>query len=207
MAPGEQVPSSIADAEAVDQELIDEVDLAALGHGQALSRKFDIWSILALAFCVLGTWSTFAQVRRRKQSRSRDDIKALTSFPVFLVGPFKRTYQWRARQHPLGPRPRHPLQRLRCRLPRRALQQHAYGPGPSLLGPPPLEHAHGPLRLVPLRLDQHVWVVDAHGLAGRLHDQLCPEHEAHVRPGVDRWERAVGAVPGLSWHHSPLHRV
>lgn len=46
----------------VDQELIDEVDLAALGHGQALSRKFDLWSILALAFCVLGTWSTFAQV-------------------------------------------------------------------------------------------------------------------------------------------------
>lgn len=61
MGPGEQEPS-IVGADAVDQELIDEVDLAALGHGQALSRKFDIWSILALAFCVLGTWSTFAQV-------------------------------------------------------------------------------------------------------------------------------------------------
>ncbi|TKX20015.1 amino acid permease-14 [Elsinoe australis] len=29
--------------------------------GALLTRKFDIWSILALAFCVLGTWSTFAQ--------------------------------------------------------------------------------------------------------------------------------------------------
>lgn len=46
----------------LDQETVDEYDLAALGHEQSLSRKFDLWSILALAFCVLGTWSTFAQV-------------------------------------------------------------------------------------------------------------------------------------------------
>ncbi len=39
----------------------DEQDLAAMGHVQALSRKFDIPSMLALAFCVLGTYSTFAQ--------------------------------------------------------------------------------------------------------------------------------------------------
>lgn len=45
----------------VDQSVLDARDLAALGHDQALSRKFDIWSMLALAFCVLGTWSTFAQ--------------------------------------------------------------------------------------------------------------------------------------------------
>ncbi|KAK9420517.1 putative Choline transport protein [Seiridium unicorne] len=39
----------------------DALDLAALGHEQALARKFSIWSMLALSFCVLGTWSTFAQ--------------------------------------------------------------------------------------------------------------------------------------------------
>lgn len=45
----------------VDQSFLDARDLADLGHNQALSRKFDKWSMLALAFCVLGTWSTFAQ--------------------------------------------------------------------------------------------------------------------------------------------------
>ncbi|KAL2832509.1 amino acid/polyamine transporter I [Aspergillus cavernicola] len=39
----------------------DEQDLAAMGHVQALSRKFSLGSMLALAFCVLGTYSTFAQ--------------------------------------------------------------------------------------------------------------------------------------------------
>ena len=39
----------------------DAYDLAAMGHEQALARKFDVWSMLSLAFCVLGTWSTFAQ--------------------------------------------------------------------------------------------------------------------------------------------------
>ncbi|KAL2866934.1 putative amino acid permease family protein [Aspergillus lucknowensis] len=47
--------------EAGDQSLEDEEDLAAMGHVQALSRKFNLWSMLALAFCVLGTYSTFAQ--------------------------------------------------------------------------------------------------------------------------------------------------
>lgn len=45
----------------VDQAALDADDLAALGHAQTLSRKFDIWSMLALAFCILGTWSTCAQ--------------------------------------------------------------------------------------------------------------------------------------------------
>lgn len=53
-------PSEVVDG--ADQDVVDACDLAALGHAQSLSRKFDIWSILALAFCVLGTWSTFAQV-------------------------------------------------------------------------------------------------------------------------------------------------
>lgn len=57
-----QPPSEVVDS--VEQDVVDACDLAALGHAQSLSRKFDIWSILALAFCVLGTWSTFAQVRR-----------------------------------------------------------------------------------------------------------------------------------------------
>ncbi|GAM86912.1 hypothetical protein ANO11243_049330 [Dothideomycetidae sp. 11243] len=39
----------------------DADDLAAMGHEEGLTRKFDTISMLALAFCVLGTWSTFAQ--------------------------------------------------------------------------------------------------------------------------------------------------
>lgn len=53
--------SSAKHVDSVDQSVLDVRDLADLGHDQALSRKFDIWSMLALAFCVLGTWSTFAQ--------------------------------------------------------------------------------------------------------------------------------------------------
>jgi choline transport protein len=49
------------DLDEVDQGTVDACDLADLGHPQTLSRKFDIWSMLALAICVLGTWSTFAQ--------------------------------------------------------------------------------------------------------------------------------------------------
>lgn len=45
----------------IETERQDELDLAAMGHEQALSRKFSLWSMFALAFCVLGTWSTFAQ--------------------------------------------------------------------------------------------------------------------------------------------------
>ncbi|KAJ6153645.1 hypothetical protein N7470_006604 [Penicillium chermesinum] len=44
-----------------EQDVQDATDLAAMGHAQALTRKFDTWSMLALAFCVLGTYSTFAQ--------------------------------------------------------------------------------------------------------------------------------------------------
>ncbi|KAJ5378058.1 uncharacterized protein N7496_005467 [Penicillium cataractarum] len=44
-----------------DQDVQDATDLAGMGHAQALTRKFNIWSMLALAFCVLGTYSTFAQ--------------------------------------------------------------------------------------------------------------------------------------------------
>ncbi|KAH2411131.1 hypothetical protein KXV53_005404 [Aspergillus fumigatus] len=50
-----------ADSASVDQSVQDARDLATMGHDQALTRKFDLWSMLALAFCVLGTYSTFAQ--------------------------------------------------------------------------------------------------------------------------------------------------
>lgn len=39
----------------------DAVVLASMGHVQELQRSFSMWSMLALAFCVLGTWSTLAQ--------------------------------------------------------------------------------------------------------------------------------------------------
>lgn len=38
------------------QSIADAKDLAELGHVEVLVRKFDLWSMLALAFCVLGTW-------------------------------------------------------------------------------------------------------------------------------------------------------
>lgn len=38
-----------------NQDVQDATDLAAMGHVQSLTRKFNIWSMLALAFCVLGT--------------------------------------------------------------------------------------------------------------------------------------------------------
>lgn len=47
--------------DSIDQTVLDAHDLATLGHDQALSRKFSILSMLALGFCVLGTWGTFAQ--------------------------------------------------------------------------------------------------------------------------------------------------
>ncbi|KAJ5819570.1 hypothetical protein N7474_005161 [Penicillium riverlandense] len=56
-----QQAEPIKPALSTDQDVQDALDLAALGHDQALTRKFDMWSMLALAFCVLGTYSTFAQ--------------------------------------------------------------------------------------------------------------------------------------------------
>ncbi|RJE22475.1 hypothetical protein PHISCL_05207 [Aspergillus sclerotialis] len=41
-------------AKVADQSIEDAQDLAAMGHEQALSRKFNVWSMSALAFCVLG---------------------------------------------------------------------------------------------------------------------------------------------------------
>lgn len=45
----------------VDENTQDALDLAAMGHEQSLIRKFNLWSMLALAFSVLGTWAVFAQ--------------------------------------------------------------------------------------------------------------------------------------------------
>ncbi|KAH6685428.1 choline transport protein [Plectosphaerella plurivora] len=50
-----------AKAEGRTQGDIDAQDLADFGHSQVLTRKFSLWSMLALAFCVLGTWAVFAQ--------------------------------------------------------------------------------------------------------------------------------------------------
>ncbi|KAF7559402.1 hypothetical protein G7046_g4760 [Stylonectria norvegica] len=44
-----------------DEAARDARDLAEFGHDQTMTRKFGLWSMLALSFSVLGTWSTFAQ--------------------------------------------------------------------------------------------------------------------------------------------------
>lgn len=51
----------LAPVETLDQTARDAADLAALGHEETLTRKFDKWSMLSLAFCVLGTWTTSSQ--------------------------------------------------------------------------------------------------------------------------------------------------
>ncbi|KAF5024835.1 hypothetical protein F66182_3074 [Fusarium sp. NRRL 66182] len=53
--------SALKRADTTNQAIRDAEDLAHFGHDQSLSRKFSMWSMLALAFSVLGTWSTFAQ--------------------------------------------------------------------------------------------------------------------------------------------------
>ncbi|KAL1986675.1 hypothetical protein VTN96DRAFT_5880 [Rasamsonia emersonii] len=154
------------------QSVIDARDLAALGHAQALSRKFDIWSMLALAFCVLGTWSTFAQ----------DLASGLTNGgPVCILWGLclvTACNLWRGR------------------VAGRAVQQHAHRPRPGLLGVSSLALlARGrPLRLVSLRLDQHLRLVDSHRFADRLHDQLPARHEGHVRLLLGQRQPRLAAV-------------
>ncbi|KAF4335501.1 choline transporter [Fusarium beomiforme] len=53
--------SALKRSDTTNQAIRDAEDLANFGHDQSLSRKFSMWSMLALAFSVLGTWSTFAQ--------------------------------------------------------------------------------------------------------------------------------------------------
>ena len=55
-APVEDGPESRADQNEHDADI-----LAGMGHSQELSRQFSSWSMFALAFTVLGTWSTFSQ--------------------------------------------------------------------------------------------------------------------------------------------------
>lgn len=59
MDPETQTPLHSTDT--AEQKAMDANDLAELGHEQVLSRKFGLWSMLALAFSVLGTYATLAQ--------------------------------------------------------------------------------------------------------------------------------------------------
>ncbi|KAL3419445.1 choline transport protein [Phlyctema vagabunda] len=45
----------------IEQDNQDALALVSMGYEPSLVRRFNIWSMLALAFSVLGTWSTFAQ--------------------------------------------------------------------------------------------------------------------------------------------------
>lgn len=42
------------------QEAKDAFDLAGMGHEQAMTRKFNLFSMLALAFCVLSSWAAIS---------------------------------------------------------------------------------------------------------------------------------------------------
>ncbi|KFY50287.1 hypothetical protein V495_00318 [Pseudogymnoascus sp. VKM F-4514 (FW-929)] len=56
-----RISSTTKTLDDVDENTQDALDLAAMGHEQSFIRKFNIWSMLALAFSVLGTWAVFAQ--------------------------------------------------------------------------------------------------------------------------------------------------
>lgn len=42
-----------------DQDAQDAHDLAMMGYEQVLTRKFSVWSMFSLAFCVLGMSSKY----------------------------------------------------------------------------------------------------------------------------------------------------
>ena len=44
----------------MNQETCDDLELASMGYEPVFSRKFSTWSMLALAFNILGTWMTLA---------------------------------------------------------------------------------------------------------------------------------------------------
>ncbi|KAH0293972.1 hypothetical protein KCU71_g14955, partial [Aureobasidium melanogenum] len=55
---------AVMDSKPIDvgrQSYEDARDMVALGHTEELTRKFSSWSMLALAFSILGTYGTFAQ--------------------------------------------------------------------------------------------------------------------------------------------------
>ena len=87
-------PQSIKPVQSVDQSVHDARDLAAMGHDQALTRKFDLWSMLSLAFCVLGMSCLYRVV---------DDMLLLTEKRYlfdFRAGSQQRLDQWRRDNHP-----------------------------------------------------------------------------------------------------------
>lgn len=57
----DSVPAYKKGLDVADQATQDALDLADMGLETAMVRSFNIWSMLAFSFCVLGTWSTFAQ--------------------------------------------------------------------------------------------------------------------------------------------------
>lgn len=162
-----------------EQDVQDATDLAAMGHAQALTRKFDIWSMLALAFCVLGMfnvatgvchrsvpsisprgtrWTRFEDITTHVHALSYPDAQLLTRYThrnlLYLrAGSEQRSHQWRPDHYPLGPGAGHRLQSLRRLLTRRIDQQHAHSPRPGLLGLQTLVHASGPLCFLHVRVD------------------------------------------------------
>lgn len=59
--PEPDLPKKMRSKDPVDIAAQDALDLASMGHSASLVRKFNMWSMLALAFSVLGTWTTFSQ--------------------------------------------------------------------------------------------------------------------------------------------------
>lgn len=97
-----------------DQNVQDAQDLAALGHSQALTRKFDMWSMLALAFCVLGMFALFATPMGSER---------VLTCPRNLLDLRPGSQQWSNERwcyhYPLGSGAGHSMQPLCCALPGR----------------------------------------------------------------------------------------
>lgn len=170
------VETKPVDSDSVDQSVQDARDLATMGHDQALTRKFDLWSMLALAFCVLGTllppegcWGIDAM-----------DTKAGRNVFDFRARAQQRPHQRRPHHDPLGSCPGDGVQSLRGRVAGRVDEQHADGAGAGVLGVPAVAYTNRAVRLVPVCVDQHVRVVDAHGVADCVYDGVSAWDEGHV---------------------------
>lgn len=105
-----------------------------------------------------------------------------TRYLLYLrAGPQQRFDEWRIHHHPLGPGACHRLQPLRGCLAGRIVQQHADGSGSGVLDIQALGHTIGPVYLIYVRVDQHLWMVDFDRVAGGLYDGVSARHEDYVR--------------------------
>ena len=69
-----------------DQDAQDAHDLAMMGYEQVLTRKFNVWSMFSLAFCVLGMLPPIP-CARRGSLRACQELNSLHDANGYTQGP------------------------------------------------------------------------------------------------------------------------